>query len=170
MSTTESPKSFAIVPPSPTQLLPGDDTRRHLAMALAMNIKPRATITADYGLTEDEVEGLLTTDQYFRELFRSYQQYWNSPSNAAERIRVKAATMVEDSLPGLWGMMHDPAIPAASRVEIHKHLMRLADMEPKRGPGDVDAPPFFQLTLNMGGEERAVPAVVPRRLDFEDAA
>jgi hypothetical protein len=167
------PDSFRLSVPS-LDAAPGEDASARLAFELASNLKSRKAIAEDFGMTEQELRVRLDRDQQLRQQYKQMRAFWTSPTNLVDRVRVKSGIMVEDSLPMLWNLMRDPKTPVDTRLKVHQHMAKLADLEPRRSMaegGEGSDGPRFSLTLNFGNGEEAY--VVPRKPalgPIEDAA
>jgi hypothetical protein len=144
--------------------VPGEDSSSRLALDLAMNIRAPADIADAYGMTPQELSDLIKSDAQLRLQIREYKQVWSNPMNAVERIRIKAAVMVEDSLLDLWKIMTNEEQSPAVRLDTHRHLSKLADVEPRKDAGDQG--PKFSVTINVPGTTE--PMTIDATLD--DAA
>jgi hypothetical protein len=91
--------------------------------------------------------------------------------NAAERVRIKAAALAEDGLMDIWHLLVDQDVNPSVRLDAHRHLAKLADVEPRRE--DAQSGPTFSLTLNLGSDG-APPIVVeqtqPEPMDALESA
>jgi hypothetical protein len=65
--------------------------------------------------------------------------------------------MVEDALPDMWHLLANAEVHPNVRLDVHKHLSKLADVEPKKDAPEVG--PQFTLTLNLGGDNDPLRAV-----------
>lgn len=131
---------------------PGHDASSRLALELAMRIKPAGAVADEYGIPRAELVRRLKTDKAFQAQIAEYQQIWLHPTNAAERVRIKSAVLAEDGLHALWDIFMDRDINPGIRLDCHKHLAKLADVEPRRDTA-LDTGPKFSLTLNLGGAD-----------------
>jgi hypothetical protein len=141
-----------------------------MALDLAMAIKNPKDIAADYGLPPKELAQRLQTDTAFARQVREYRAIWLSPTNAAERVRIKSAVLAEDGLMEIWRVLVNDDLNPSVRLDAHKHLSKLADVEPRRE--DAQSGPTFSLTLNLGGdatETIVMEQTQPEKL-IEDAA
>jgi len=153
---------------------PGSDDSSRLALDLAMGIKPVAALLDDYGLSAAQMRQRMADPNYQAQI-REYRRIWSSPMNAAERVRIKTAVMVEDGLTDLWQIMTNAEMNPSVRLDAHKHLTRLADVEPQRSADAGGS--RFSVTINLPGQEQmvveanAVPVAETEEPDLiEDAA
>jgi hypothetical protein len=114
-----------------------------------MNIKGAQQICSEYDLQPSELRHRLVNDTQFKLQVTEYRQIWSHPTNAKERVQVKAATMAEDALTDVWQMLTNPEVNPSIRLDAHKHLSRLADVEPKRDAADQGG--RFSVTINLPG-------------------
>lgn len=128
---------------------PGDTGSSRLAFDLATQMRPAADIASDYGMTSQELITRLKTDRQLQLQVSELKRIWNSPLSAAERVRLKTAVMVEDGLTDLWRLMTNSDTAPAVRVDIHRHLAKLADVEPKKDP--IEQGSRFSVTINLPG-------------------
>ena len=129
---------------------PGQDASSRLALDLAMGIKNPKAIADDYGMPHQELVQRIQTDKAFARQVSEYRRIWLSPTNAAERVRIKAAVLAEDGLMEVWALIVDDTLNPSVRLDAHKHISKLADVEPRRE--DAQSGPTFSLTLNLGGD------------------
>ena len=127
---------------------PGHDASSRLALELAMRIKPAGAVADEYGIPRAELVRRLKTDKAFQAQIAEYQQIWLHPTNAAERVRIKSAVLAEDGLHALWDIFMDRDINPGIRLDCHKHLAKLADVEPRRAAEDAQGS-RFAVTINL---------------------
>jgi hypothetical protein len=116
-----------------------------------MGIKPADQVARDYGLEPSELAARLRSDTAFQAQVKEYKQVWLHPSNAAERVRIKTAVLAEDGLVDLWAIFVNPEVNPATRLEVHKHVTKLADVEPRREGEAMGS--RFSVTIVLPGEE-----------------
>lgn len=124
-----------------------------LAREIAMDIQPLKTILEQYSITSERWDELQRNSK-FQILLQSECEAWGTALNTHERVKLKAAAMLEEWLPELNNRLHDidEALPA--KIEGGKMLTRIAGMGL---PGTVEgaAAERFTVTINLG------PAVQP---------
>ena len=149
---------------------PAMDTSARLAVDLAMGIKTPAEVAQDYGLTPADLKLRLSKDKQLQHQVRELRQMWNDPTNVTERVRVKAGAMVEDALMDLWHMMTNPENHPGTRLDVHRHLSKLADVEPKRDATDAQGS-RFSVIINLPGQSEPMRVVAEQTaaLDAEHA-
>jgi len=136
--------------PLPLTISP-DSASNTLALELVARLEPASSVLARYGITPEEAERLLATPTFKAQL-REAHQFWNSPENREERIRIKAAMMSEDALPEMHMLLHDGEKPMTARVDLFKTINRLAGLD-KTAEGAVGTG-GFRIVMNFGFEDR----------------
>lgn len=147
-------------------MLRADTPQAQLALELATNLFPAADVFRAHGLDKAGASRLLA-DPQFRHMLRDYRKLWHSPMNATERVRLKSAVAVEDSLAHLHAMFHDVMLAPQARLDAFKQLVALSDMAPRPSSTGADGP-RFSLTLNLGGANPSGTLVIdtePVRVD-----
>lgn len=105
-----------------------------LAREIARDLIPIEEICERYKLDEDEYQRLIKHPM-FAQRFQEELNIWNAPTPLAraERISAKTATMIEESLPEVYALIHDRNVPMAPKIEALKWAGRMA------GIGEKDA-------------------------------
>lgn len=148
MTTPSSPPVAR--PPAPTVDL--DHMQATLAAEIGVGLLPLPDILKRFELTKDQLK-LMLKDPQFRNMVRQFKREWNEASNSKERIRLKAALMVEDNLLALHQMFNNIDMNPGARLDAFKHMVNLADVTPRQ---EEATGPKFQLTLNMGEQTKPV--------------
>jgi len=143
---------------------PGENASSRLALDLAMGIKTPKAIAEDYGLQPQELVQRLQNDRNFSRQVSEYRNVWLHPMNAAERVRIKAAVLAEDGLLEVWRILVSDDINPSVRLDAHKHVSRLADVEPKKDLADGGS--RFSVTINLPSGEAM--QVVASQIDDDD--
>jgi hypothetical protein len=121
-----------------------------LAREIAMDIQPLQTILKQY-LINDQTWLELQRSHRFQQLLMSETEAWNAALNTHERVKIKAASMIEEWLPELNGRLHDAEEALTAKIEGAKMLTKIAAMGL---PGEVAATgERFTVTINMGTQE-----------------
>lgn len=137
------------------QLSDADISR--LTRELARDIKPLKELMAEHGLDLESFERLTET-KFFQTRLTEETLLWNAsdPLTIAKRIETKAATMVEDCLLEVYGLIHDKNQPMQAKVEALKWAARMAGLgEAARQGSNADGQ--VKITINIAG----------RSLEFE---
>jgi hypothetical protein len=126
-------------------------TDGRLAWELAAEITPVTDILARYGITPADFRNKLK-DPMFRGAIREAKSIWKSDLNVQQRVRVKAAMMVEDSLLDVFAIIKNESQPAAAKLEAFEKLLKTSDMVPKAGKGDNSTAGAFKINIILGNE------------------
>lgn len=136
-----------------------------LALDLATGMFPPATVFANHGVNQVRARQLMA-DSQFVAMVREYRRLWRSPLNATDRVRLKSAVAVEDSLAHLYALFHDDTLTPSARLDAFKQLVALSDMSPK--PQQTQVGERFHLTINLPAAANAQPKVIT--IDAEPTA
>lgn len=123
-----------------------------LAREIAMDIQPIETILKQYSITP-QVWDALQTNSRFQTLLSSEVEQWNTALNTHERVKLKAAAMLEEWLPELNNRIHDRDEALPAKIEGGKMLTRIAGI----GVGAVDGAgggERFTVTINLGEDSK----------------
>ena len=98
-----------------------------MAREIARDLVPIDQICERYKLGEDDYQRLVKHPMFARR-FQEELDIWNAstPRAITERIGAKAATMIEESLPEIYALIHDRNVPMAGKVEALKWAGRMA--------------------------------------------
>lgn len=108
---------------------PSTEIPAQMVMELAANIQSPAEVLDRYGVDHEVFKEVIARQPRFVAAFKEAKQFWHSDANAKERIQVKAAAMLEDSLLELHRLFHDAAKNPTARLEALKSMMKLARMD-----------------------------------------
>jgi hypothetical protein len=123
-------------------------TDGRIAWEIAAEISDIPSICTRYGMSMSDFKGKLK-DPMFRMAIREAKALWKSDLNVKERIRLKAAFLVEDSILDIFAIIKNENMPAASKLEAFEKLMKTADMAPKAGASNSPAA-GFKVVIQMG--------------------
>ena len=134
----------------PPASLNSDDELRlvRLARELAMDMQPLDQLLARGGWTLEQYEQLARWP-HFQHLVAAEAESWESALNTHERVKLKAAAMVEDWLPEAHQRLHDRQEPLPAKVETAKLITRLAGMGVETAVVGENTGKF-QLVINIG--------------------
>src|SRR5271166_2741875 len=104
-------------------------TDGRLAWELAAEITPVPVLLTRYGISLPDFKQKLK-DPMFRQAIREAKSIWKSDMNVQQRIRVKAAFLVEDSILDIFAIIKNESQPAAAKLEAFEKLLKTADMIP----------------------------------------
>jgi hypothetical protein len=123
-------------------------TDGRLAWELAAEITPVKDLLTRYALTPAQFRGKLK-DPMFRQAIREAKNLWKSDLNVQQRVRLKAAFLVEDSLLDIFAIIKSENMTAAAKLEAFEKLMKTADLVPRAKDGGA-APGSFKVNIIMG--------------------
>jgi hypothetical protein len=119
-----------------------------LAREIAKGIHPLETILKAYGADAARWEEVRNHPNFVR-LLESEIEAWSSAANTHERVKLKAAVMVEEWLEELNSRLHDPREKLSDKIEGGKLAAKLAGM----GINQADIAAMgekFSVVINMG--------------------
>jgi hypothetical protein len=129
---------------------------------------PVTRIREAYKLTQEEFDEIVETPFFQRRLIEELD-LWNSSDagNIVKRIGAKSATMVEESLPEIFALIHDKVQPMQAKIDALKTVSRWAGIgnenpNVRGSPDDTGV----KITINIGDQklsfekERALQATV----------
>lgn len=125
-----------------------------LALELASGMSEVSEILKRFDMTEEELRERLQNDS-FKQLVRETKSVWNSDLNVKERVRLKSALLLEDSLLSIFKLIHDDKAGAGSKMNAFNSLARIASVEePKEAKGGGAGK--FTLNITVPGGEKPV--------------
>jgi hypothetical protein len=136
----------AITTVTPSQ---AEVTLLKLAREIAMDIQPLDTILEAHQITRDQWESISKTPHFLR-LLGSEAETWNTALNTHERVKLKAAAMIEEWLPELNNRMHDKLEGLPAKIEGGKLLTKIAGMGERVIGSEGVAGERFVVTINLG--------------------
>lgn len=150
MST--SPTFFQPVAPAPSNPSEGvNDHDARLIWDLVSNMRKPADVLASYGITANELRAK-ANNGLFASAYREAEKLWKSDMNVQQRIRLKAAFLLEDSLMPMFTIIHSVDMPVSAKLEAIEKLMKISTVAavPKEGAG-VGGGEKHSITINIGG-------------------
>lgn len=143
-------------PPASAVTLP-DAARREidivkLAREIAMDLRELSEILKLHAITNEEFERLKRLP-YFNKVLTAELEAWQAATNTQERVRLKAAAMMEEYLPELFKRMVDPnqdLMKAVKGAELVTKLAALGEAD----KGAFDPSNRVVITINMGNDSK----------------
>jgi len=111
----------------------GVDAR--LIWDLVSNMRPAAEILKNYGLSPGDL-AVKAQNELFTSAYREAQRLWKSDMNIQQRIRLKAAFLLEDSLPRLFAIVSREDIPVNAKLSAIEQLQKIAIVQNENKKGD----------------------------------
>lgn len=140
--------AVAVVDPC-SQLLLDETLLQRLANELARGLYDLEDILKQYGIDALLFNTRVKDNVGFMTFYAEAHAIWNSSSNAKERTRAKAGVIYEQWMREANRLLHDPSNPLAPKVELAKHLAKLADLEPVR-EAEAGSGNGVSVTINLG--------------------
>jgi len=125
-----------------------------LATELAVKLLPTEEVLAQFGLTADQLRGILQ-DKQFRQMVLQIRADWNAATNSKERVRLKAALSVEENLLTMHRIVNDSDMHPSARIDAFKQLKELADVAPRANVAEG-----VKFTLNISLADRPTEKVI----------
>lgn len=136
-----------------------EDRLRHLAHEIAMDIFPVEDILRANNVTEKE--WLVVQDNYiFKALLQREKERWHSALSTAERVRIKALTLVEDSLLAAARVINNEAEGAQGRARMLEAVSKIANLGDK--PQMAGEGGKVMIQINMGADKQLHHEVTPQ--------
>lgn len=123
-----------------------------LARELAMDIANVDDILKRYSITPKEWDRIQASPR-FTQLLTSAIEEWQSALNTSERIKIKAATMLELWLEHAYELLHGTDT-IAGKTELAKFLGRLAGVGLGNANIEGASGERFSLTINLGADQQ----------------
>jgi hypothetical protein len=122
-----------------------------LAREIAMDIQPLETILKQYSISPETWETLKSNGK-FQNLLFSETEAWNGALNTHERVKLKAASMLEEFLPELNNRLHDRDEALPAKIEGAKLVTRIAGLGERVDA--VGGGERFTVTINLGEDAK----------------
>lgn len=124
-----------------------------LARQIAMGIKDLPDVLFDNSLTLREWDEIKQLPAFGRMLEQEVKA-WEGASNTSDRVRIKAASMLEEYLPELYARLNDRNEPLMAKMKALELVTKVAgfgnaDIPQAGSPGDK-----VQVIINLGADTR----------------
>jgi hypothetical protein len=134
-----------------------------IAREIAMDIRPIEEILKVHEIDPNQWQAIQEHPR-FRAYLESEASSWHGTLNTHERVKLKAAAMLEEWLPELNTRMHDRAESLNAKIEAGKLARDLAGFS-RAGVGVESLGEKFSVTINLGADaslrfEKQLPPVV----------
>lgn len=136
-------------------VVPGTDTEldisdlsAQIAAELAAGLLDAEGVCEKYGIAPAQWERLRKTPA-FRDMLKEAITVWRGELNAGQRITKKAEIVLEEAIPILDTMIHDPKMHPDSRLNAIKQVESLTGRKAKEAGGGGGAG-MFNLVINIG--------------------
>lgn len=122
-----------------------------LSREIARDIHPIENILERFGISLNVFETIRTNPRFVSYL-QSEVEAWQSAGNAAERVKIKSLSFVEELLPEMYERAHDPREPLSSKVELLKTIGKFGGVGASVGEGGVGEK--LSVTINLGADNQ----------------
>lgn len=133
----------------------GNDKDQRLAWELVAQISPLPDILRRHELTYNDLKNKLR-EPLFRSLVSETKRIWKSDLNTKERIRIKAALLVEDSMLEVYQVVHNRDLSPQARIDAFESLVGIADLKPDKNGGAAGE----RVTINISVPGIEKPVVI----------
>ena len=126
-----------------------------MARDIAMDIKEHHIVLQGYGLTQAQYDYLEANNEFYAAALKAACIEWHAPLSTQERVKLAAAAILEDSLPGLGSRMQNAREQLSGVIEAAKLFAKVA------GVGERDAGPTtpgerFTINIDLGADQKIV--------------
>ena len=140
-----------------------------LAREIAMDQRPLAQILQTHQIDARHWEQI-KRQPYFTKVLSAEIEAWHSAVNTGERVKLKAAAMMEEFLPELWRRMLGPKEDLLKVVKGAELVTKLAGLNAE-DKSSINPSDKVVITINMGSDHKlqTVKQVTPQVIDHEPA-
>lgn len=137
--------------PDAAEAVNGVDAR--LIWDLVSNMRPQAEILKQYGLSAGDL-AVKAQNELFASAYREAQRVWKSDMNIQQRIRLKSAFLLEDSLATLFNIIRQEGVGVTAKLAAIEQLTKISTVanDPKKGEESEK----HSITINIGGDRKPV--------------
>lgn len=123
-------------------------TALKLAREIAMSFNEIEDILKNHDISADRYAEL-QKNPYFQALVRSEVEAWTAATNTSERVKLKAAAMLEQWLPEAYARAHDRTEGLSAKVELMKLIKSLTGFGVSAAEGGGER---LSVTINLGAD------------------
>lgn len=131
-----------------------------LAREIAMDIKERHVALKDFNLTDAQYDFLESHNDFYKQALKAACIEWHSPLSTQERIKLEAAAILEDGLPGLGARMQNKSEQLSGVVEVAKLFAKVAGVG-EREAGMATPGERFTINIDLGGDQKIAVSTGP---------
>lgn len=134
------------IEPDKREAITDHDAR--LIFDLVANMQEQSKVIARYGITAEDLAAKVRNPAW-QQAYSETKKVWNSDMNTAQRIRLKAAFLLEDSLPSLWAIVRDAKASTGAKLAAIEQLTKISTVGnvPKESNGGGER---HNITINFG--------------------
>lgn len=122
-----------------------------LANDLAIGLSTPAELCRTYGINNEQWDKLRNND-LFAAMVRDALQLYTGDVNAKERRKKKAEVLLEDTIPRLYHIAHNPEQPGATQVQAIKLMHELTKDDKEAGEGGNR----FSVIINLPSADKSL--------------
>lgn len=130
------------------------DLSAQVAMELAAGLSDGPAIRERYGISDAQWE-VLRRNPTFRNMLRESVTTLKGDLNASKRITLKAEVLLEDALPVLDSIAHNPENPPMARIAAISEMAKQAGRTGKDQEGGKSGS-TFALSINIGNGQPGI--------------
>jgi len=126
-----------------------------LAREIARDLVPLNRIQERYRINEDEYQNIVGSS-FFKLRLEEELELWNAstPKAIQERIVAKNLTMIEESIPEVWDLIHDKKQPMSAKIDALKWASSVAGLI-KRDTGSGDPAERVRFNIYIGDKQQS---------------
>lgn len=126
-----------------------------LARQIAMGIKDLPDVLFEHNLTLREWDEIRVLPAFGRVL-EGEVKAWEGAVNTPDRVRIKAASMLEEYLPEMYARLNDRTEPLMAKMKAVELISKIAgfgqtDLPQQGSPGDK-----VQVIINLGSDTQQI--------------
>lgn len=138
-----------------------------LAREVAMDIHDLDVILKNLNVSDAQWQAIKTNPRFVRYLETAVAD-WTSAANVHDRVKVKAAAVIEEWLPEAHTRLHDRAETLSAKTELGKLVAKLAGMGLERAGIGVGDGERISININLGSESVKIEKqITPRVIEGE---
>lgn len=130
------------------------DHDARLIFDLVANMQEHTQVLARYGLSSADLAAKMSNPAW-AQAYAETEKVWRSDMNTAQRIRLKAAFLLEDSLPTVFALIRDAKTSAVQKLAAVEQLTRISTVAnvPKESSGGGER---HSITINIGKDRAPI--------------
>jgi hypothetical protein len=126
------------------------DHDARLIFDLVANMRPKADVLARYNMSINDLAAKARNPMWAA-AYCETEKVWKSDMNTAQRIRLKAAFLLEDSLIPLFNIIRSDQMPATQKLAAIEQLTKISTVS--NVPKEAGAGERHNITINIGGSK-----------------
>src|SRR5262245_36888602 len=132
-----------------------------LAREIARNLVPLERIQERYKIGEDEYQRIVASS-FFKLRLEEELELWHAstPKAIQERITAKNLTMIEESIPEVWDLIHDKKQPMSAKIDALKWASSVAGLIKRDNGHAGDAAERVRFNIYIGDKPQSFDKVI----------